>query len=342
MRKFLAPLLLLLSSAVLAEQPPVPWLLGAPPTGAEIELGRKLFFDPRLSIDGTVACATCHQPALGWSDGLSVSVGVNGRTGTRNAPTIVNACYSIRQFVDGRTTGQATQSLLPLVNPVEMANQSEQQVMDRINNIRGYNIDFIEIFGVDVSTGKAVTPARYSRVMAAFQSTVTSFDAPIDRYMAGNKDALTAEQKIGLELFKQSGCQQCHPHPLYTDYLLHNNGMEFAGKRQITDNGKAKDRADKGQQALNSEVRAFKTQPLRNLKLSGPYNHAGTFLTIKRCVEHYNRGGANSQGYRDRFIDQRIRSLNLTDTQVEYLTKFLEEALLGADYPMYSPPILPN
>lgn len=334
--------LFLLCSSALAEQPPIPWLLGSPPTGDEVELGRQLFFDPRLSVDGTVACATCHSPRLGWSDGLSVSVGIRGLTGTRNAPTIVNACYSIRQFVDGRTTGQATQSLLPLVNPVEMGNQSEQQVMDRINNITGYAVQFLNIFGVDVSSGKAVTPARYARVMAAFQSTVTSFDAPIDRYMSGQKDALTAEQKIGLDIFKQAGCQQCHPHPLYTDYLLHNNGMEFASKRFITDNGKAKDRADKGQQAAANEIRAFKTQPLRNLKLSAPYNHAGNFATVKRCVQHYNRGGANAQGYRDRYIDPRIHSLNLTDTQVEYLTIFLEEALLGADYPMYSQPALPN
>lgn len=343
MRAILLTLLLATSAAgQTIPAPRVPWLMGAPPSGEEIELGRKLFFDPRLSIDGTVACATCHVPALGWSDGQNVSTGIRGQNGTRNAPTIVNACYSIRQFVDGRTTGQATQSLLPLVNPIEMGNVSERQVMDRINSIRGYATDFINIFGVDVSTGKAVTAPRYARVMAAFQSTVTAVDTPAARYMAGNKEALSPQAQIGYGIFVSAKCIQCHPAPLFTDYLLHNNGMEFAGKRQITDNGKAQDLASKNIQARGSDIRAFKTQPLLNLRLSAPYNHAGTFRTIRRCVEHYNRGGANAANQIDRFMDRRIQPLGLTETQIDYLVRFLEEGLLAIDYPMYTQPALPN
>lgn len=342
--RFIFLLLLIVTTRTQAQTiqaPKVPWLLGALPTGDEIELGRKLFFDPRLSIDNSVSCSSCHVPALGWSDGQNISSGIRGLTGTRNAPTVVNACYSIRQFVDGRTTGQATQALLPLVNPVEMGNRSEQQVMDRINAIPGYAIEFLRIFGTDPSTGKAVTAPRYARVMAAFQSTVTCVDTPAARYMAGNKEALSPAAQIGYGLFVSAKCMQCHPAPLFTDYLLHNNGMEFAGKRQITDNGKAKDLADKNIQARNADIRAFKTQPLLNLRLSAPYNHAGTFKTIRRCVEHYNRGGANASNQVDRFMDQRIRQLGLTETQIDYLTIFIEEGLLAIDYPMYSQPSLP-
>lgn len=314
--------------------------LGVPPTAKEVELGRKLFFDPRLSADGTIACASCHNPQLGWSDGLSVAVGIRGQAGTRNSPTIINSSYSTLMFWDGRTVGQATQALLPLVNPIEMGNQSEQQVIQRLRLNPGYVAMFAETYGIDVSSGNSITAGRLARAMASFQSTIISFDAPVDRYLQGQEDALTPDARVGFNIFKATGCMQCHPAPLYTDNVVHNNGMEFASKNRITDNGRFTELAKNGIR-LNSDVRAFKTPTLRNLKFTGPYNHAGTFDTIRRCVIHYNAGGANNRNQRDRFIDPRIKPLGLSGTQVDYLVRFLEEGLTGIDYPLVEEPELP-
>lgn len=316
-------------------------LLGGPPSGKEIELGRKLFGDPRLSVDNTISCASCHKAELGFTDGLPVSIGVGGQRGTRNAPTVINACYSPRQFLEGRTIGQTTQALLPLVNPIEMANQSEQAVINKLERIAGYVSMFADTFGVDVSTGKVITAPRLARAIAAYESTLISFDAPIDRYLAGDDEALTPDAKVGFEFFKKANCMACHVPPLYTDYLLHNNGMEFASKTTITDNGKAADLAKRGKQVTSRDIRAFKTPTLRNLKYTAPYNHSGNFTTIRRCVIHYNAGGANNKGYRDRYIDQRIKSQGWSEINVDYIVKFLEEGLTGLDYPMIETSRLP-
>jgi cytochrome c peroxidase len=304
-------------------------------TPAEIALGRELFFDPILSVDGTVACATCHVPQLGWSDGASVSTGIRGQKGIRNAPTVVNAIFSPLMFWDGRTVGLTTQSLLPLVNPIEMGNRSEQQVVDRLDRNDKYRIMFTQTYGVDVSTGKSVTAPRLAKAIASFESKVTSLDAPIDRYLAGNQNALSEDAKIGYNIFRKLNCQQCHPAPLYTDYALHNNGMEFASKVRVTDNGRFDDLAKKNRQTKATDVRAFKTPTLRNLKFSAPYNHAGTYATIRRCVMHYNLGGVKPGGTTpDRFMDTRIKPLGLTDSQVDYVVIFLDEGLTGIDYPL--------
>lgn len=314
--------------------------LGVKPSAKEVELGRKLFFDPRLSADGTVSCASCHNPQLGWSDNRPVAVGIRGQRGTRNSPTIVNASYSPLMFWDGRTVGQITQALLPLVNPIEMGNQSEQQVIQRLRLNPGYVAMFADTYGIDLSTGNSITAGRLARAVASFQSTVISFDAPIDRYLLGQADALTPDALVGYNIFKAANCLQCHPAPLYTDNLLHNNGMESASKSRITDGGRFTELAKSGIRRAE-DVRAFKTPPLRNLKQTGPYNHAGTFDSIRRCVIHYNAGGANNKGQVDRFIDKRIKPLGLTGTQVDYLVRFLEEGLTSIDYPLIEEPELP-
>lgn len=321
--------------------------LGIPPTAKQIELGRKLFFDRRLSLDGTVACATCHDPRRGWSDGLAVAVGIGNQAGTRNTPTIINSSYVSPVFWDGRVVDNVPQALLPLANPIEMGQQTEADVVTRLRLIPGYVSLFAEAFGIDPTTGQAVTGPSLARALAAFESTVVSFDAPIDRYLAGDRNALTPDAAVGFKIFEQANCTACHVPPLYTDNLMHNNGMEFAGKFQVTDQGRAG--IFNRQQLTNvlrttppqDVIRAFKTPTLREIQRTGPYNHAGNFATLERVILHYNSGGRRFDGYVDRYLDPRIRPLNLTDAQRKYLLVFLKEAFRSPTYPMITEPSLP-
>lgn len=331
--------LLITAVAVQAQTPQQSGPLGVAPSAQEIELGRKLFFDPRLSEDGTVSCSTCHDPRQGWSDGLPVAVGIRGQAGTRNSPTVINASYSPLMFWDGRAIDTTSQALLPLANPIEMGRQTDQDVVRRLRLIPGYLVLFAEVYGIDPIQGSPVTGVNLGRAIAAFESTVVSFDAPIDRYLEGDKDALTPDAKVGLNIFKAAKCAQCHSYPLMTDNLFHNNGMEFAGKLRITDQGRA-GVLPRGSVRAN-HVRAFKTPTLREIARTAPYNHAGNFATLERVIAHYNAGGGNYQGLKDRFTDPRIRPLGLTAEQQKYLVVFLREAFASSSYPLIEEPVLP-
>jgi hypothetical protein len=215
--------------------------LGIQPTAERIELGRKLFFDPRLSQDGTIACATCHDPNRGWSDGRTVAVGIRNQSGTRNSPTIINATYNDLVFWDGRTIGATTQALLPLVNPIEMGVQTEQQILRRLQLIPGYVALFANAFppsSYDRVTGSPITGANLGLAVSSFESTVVSFNAPIDRYLAGEENVLERRCAGGLSHLRSGPMLACHAPPLWTDNRFHNNGSEFAGKPQITDQGR--------------------------------------------------------------------------------------------------------
>jgi cytochrome c peroxidase len=332
----IAILLCIFAAVVNAEPPPrQPPPLGVPPTPKEIELGRALFFDPILSANGTVSCATCHDPKLGWSDGRRVAVGIFNQVGTRNSPTIINAGYVPLVFWDGRTVSTVAQALLPMSNPIEMGQQSEQQIVARLNSSANYVARFAETYGIDQQTGRAVTGQRLARAIAAFEATVTSFDAPIDRYRDGDQRALTPEARIGYGIFERSNCMDCHKPPLYTTNGFANNGSEFAGKPQITDQGRFSI-ASSGRGP--DTVRAFKIPTLREIQRTAPYMHAGQFDTLERVVAHYNAGGTNFRNQRDRFTDGRIKPLGLTEEQADYLVTFLKEAFAGSDYPMIEAP----
>lgn len=320
---------------------------GIPVTPERVELGRKLFFDERLSINGTVSCSTCHDPAHGWADGNSVAVGILGRTGTRNSPSIINASFSTLQFHDGRTVGQPTQSLQPILNRLEMGGQSEQQVLNRLRRIPGYVDLFQRAYGFDRRQGTPVTREAYGHAFASFESTIVSFDAPVDRRLAGDAAALSPEAEIGFAIFEKANCMACHKPPLFTDLGFHNNGMEFAGKSRASDDGRFaiirnSNRFSQAQKA--AAVRAFKTPTLREIARTAPYNHAGTFLSLRRVLQHYNAGGAklvNGVPVVDSFIDRRIQPLGLTDRQLDYLELFLVEGFASESYPMVTRPVLP-
>lgn len=338
----------ILSVVTLCAAPQQSGPLGTPPTGAEVELGKQLFFDPLLSQDGTVSCSTCHNPRFGWSDGRSVAVGIRGQSGTRNSPTIINASYGDLMFWDGRTVGLTTQALLPLSNPIEMGQQTEGDVLLKLRLTPKYVAAFSKVYGVDLISGSPVTGPRLARALAAFESTVVSFHAPIDKYLDdGIEDALTPEAKIGWQIFQSSGCVKCHTPPLFTDNLFHNNGMEHASKLRVTDQGRSQVFNRQQQATLfrqgvspNVVVRAFKTPTLREIQDTAPYNHAGNFLDIDRVITHYSVGGAKFDGTTDPYIDPAVfqmRFYDWSESRRRYLKIFLLTALNGTGHEITEP-----
>ena len=338
---------LLVAISLLAAPPPQSGPLGVPPTGAEVELGKQLFFDKLLSQDGTISCSTCHDPNKGWGDGLPVAAGIRGQLGTRNSPTIINASYSPLMFWDGRTVGQVTQALLPLSNPIEMGQQNEADVLLKLRLTPRYVAGFAKVYGVDIQSGSPVTGPRLARALAAFQSTIVSFDAPIDRYMEGDRSALSPEAEIGYRIFQSSGCVKCHSPPLFTDNDFHNNGMEHAGKFQANDQGRATSFTRQQLAGLlragshpSTLTRAFKTPGLREVQATGPYNHAGNFADLDRVIAHYAAGGAKFDGTTDPYTDPRVfqmRYFDWSESRRRYLKIFLLTAFKGVGHEITEP-----
>lgn len=312
--------------------------LGVPPTQPEIELGRMLFFDPILSVNNSVSCSTCHDPHLGYTDGRPVAVGINGLAGTRNTPTLLNVGYvKPMAFWDGRAVETTDQSVLPLTNPREMGSQSLGQVMRRLQASSRYQVAFNTVFPMRAGQPSAITEANYARAMACFQASLNTADAPIDRYLAGEVEALTPDARVGYELVRKARCFECHPPPLYTDNKVHNVGAEFATRGRITDNGRfvvTKSDADVGK---------FKTPTLRGLVFTAPYMHNGQMETIERVVRHFNAGGhvklpGAKAEQRESRIDARVQRIGWTPQQEEYVALFLREAFTPADYPLVEAP----
>jgi cytochrome c peroxidase len=198
-----------------------------PQTDAKIALGEKLFFDVRLSEDGTVACSTCHDPARAFTDARPNSVGIKGRVGQRNAPTILNALYNKTQFWDGRAKTLEAQAALPIVNPSEMGQPNLKAAVSRIAAVAEYQQAFIRVFGRPLNGGDL------ARGIASYERTLYSFDSPFDRFIAGDRDAIDAGAKRGWEIFNIRGrCNKCHAlserkrdATFFTDNDFHNIGI---------------------------------------------------------------------------------------------------------------------
>lgn len=324
--------------------PPLPPPLGLKPTREMIECGRALFFDTRLSGNGTIACASCHNPATGWSDRNPLALGIvqrrTGRAGVgnRHSPTLINVAYSPFMFWDGRALGTAQQSLLPLVNPVEMGNRSEADVLTRVRSIPGYVRMFEKAYGPPTSGQGVVDPLRLAHAIASFEQTIVSFDAPIDRRLAGELDALSPEAEAGFGVFLQQGCMSCHKPPQFTDFLFHNSGTEFAARNPG-------ERFDQGRAAVlpiqfrtPGMQRAFKTATLREVGRRGPFMHHGAFPDLARVVRHYGVGGQRFDGKVDPQIDPRVAGMRFNEAAEKLLVIFLEEAFASEDYPMVTAP----
>ena len=321
-----------------------------PQTPEKIELGMKLFFDGRLSADGTVACATCHDPARAFTDGRAVSIGIKGRAGQRNAPTILNALYNKTQFWDGRVKTLEEQAALPIVNPVEMGQPSLDAAVARIASISEYDQRFRKVFGRPPNGNDLV------RAIASYERTQVSFDSPFDHFIAGDKNAIDESAKRGWELFNtRARCNKCHALSeqtrdvtYFTDNDFHNIGVgiirhnvvALAVKAQkLVNSGSAKaidDAAIQTQMSVlgrflvtkkEADIASFKTPDLRNVLVTGPYFHDGSNETLWDVVDHYNKG----DGIQNPFLDQDIQPLALSESDIDDLVAFMA-SLTSADY----------
>lgn len=313
-----------------------------PQTAAKIALGQKLFFDGRLSVDGTVACASCHDPARAFTDGRVTSIGVFGRVGQRNSPTVMNALYNKFQFWDGRVRTLEEQAALPIVNPSEMGQPTLEAAVAAIQAIPEYREAFPRIFG------RAATSADLVRALAAYERTLLSFDSPFDRFFNGDAEAIDDSAKRGWALFNgQALCNRCHavsrtlPNLTnFTDNDFHNIGIGIirhhvvplarqAQKLLASGNKQAIDRAaiDSSMSVLgrflvtqkDADMASFKTPTLRNLLLTAPYFHDGSQATLWDVVDHYNKG----DGLQNPWLDEDIEPLALKEEQIDDLVAFL-------------------
>jgi len=276
-----------------------------PLTIEKIELGRQLYFDGRLSADGTVSCATCHASDKGFSDGRPTSVGIRGQVGERNAPVVFNRLFSREQFWDGRAASLEEQALGPIQNPIEMGNTLDGAVAT-LSAIPGYRKQFKQVFGTDV------TAAGVAKAIAAFERTLLCGNTAFDRYEDGDDSALSESEQRGLELFQgRANCLRCHTGFAFTDERYHNIGVGVdtpnpdPGRYKIT-----KKESDKG---------AFKTPTLRDIAASGPYFHDGSAQTLEDVVEFYDKGGIKNPN-----LSTDMKRLLLTTPEKADLVAFLK------------------
>ncbi len=287
--------------------PPVIHPPGNPPSSLKIHLGKELYFDPRLSADGTVSCASCHDPALGWSDEGPTSKGIRGQLGGRRAPPVSNAAYSPLQFWDGRSPSLEDQAKGPIQNPVEMGS-SHQAMIQTVSRIAGYEEEFKAVFGEGPITVDQVADA-----IAAFERTVVTTDSRFDRYARGDHGALTALEKEGLEIFNGKGhCTACHWGPYFSDGRFHNLGVP------------AKDpgNPDVGRYAVTKDPRdmgAFKTPTVRDAARRAPYLHDGSEKTLEGLIDFYDRGGGE-----DPNLDPLMVPLGLSAHEKRALAAFIK------------------
>ena len=248
-------------------------------TTARIKLGKLLFFDPRLSGSGTMSCATCHNPALGWSDGLPTAVGNKMKVLSRSTPTIVNSAYNTIFMWDGRAPSLEAQATGPIKADAEM-NQDMVILVEKLAKIPGYYKLFERAY-----PGEGIIEKTIAKAIASYERTVISKNAPFDRWRRGNRNAVSKSAKRGFKLFTgKAKCSTCHEGFNFTDNGFHNIGLK---KRK----GMKKDVGRYAQRKVAVLKGAFKTPTLRDIVLTAPYMHNGAYNTLEEVVEHYVRGG---------------------------------------------------
>jgi cytochrome c peroxidase len=287
-------------------------------TAEKILLGKKLYFDTRLSNDNTISCATCHDPQKGWSDDGPTSSGIRGQLGGRRSPPVSNSAYSPLQFWDGRAPSLEEQAKGPIANPIEMGNTHEA-MLKTVDNIPGYVEEFKNVFGTS-----PITIDQVAQAIAAYERTIVTTDSPFDRFIRGDEASLTALEKKGLEIFNGKGrCTACHWGGNFSDGRFHNLGvMPAAGAKP--DEGRydvTKDPRDKGK---------FKTPTIRDVALRAPYLHNGTEKNLESLVELYNKGG----GMNDANLDPIMIPLNLSKKESEALVAFMKRAMSSTNLPV--------
>jgi cytochrome c peroxidase len=293
--------------------PPVPIPTDNQPTNDSIALGRKLFYDVKLSRDNTLSCASCHSPALHFADGLSVAKGVE--SGSRNTPTLLNAAYNLEQFWDGRAASLEKQAGNPIANPKEM-NQPHEVCISKLNADQTYREDFTKTFGPGM-----ISMDKVEKAIAAFERTLLSGNSLFDRYQyGGEKSALSAQAIRGLRIFidkARGNCATCHTvgekFATFTDGKFHNLGAGMNSNGELTDQGR------QSVTGSDKDFGGFRTPSLRNVAKTAPYMHDGSLKTLTEVVAFYV-GGGNSNPQ----LDPEIKPLKLSAEDRSDLVIFLE------------------
>ncbi len=299
---------------------PIVWPKDNPYTAEKAELGRLLFFDKRLSADNTVSCGSCHVPQHAFAEPATFSKGIHGQLTARNAPSILNRAYGLAQFWDGRAATLEEQAKIPIAGPGEMGNSLEA-CASTVRGIAGYRTWFANAYGSD-----DVTIDRIAMAIATFERTVLSGNSPYDRFIAGDKTALAADQLRGMKLFfRKTKCDRCHEGPNFTTNSFHNTGV-----------GADKPQPDEGRYAVTHDPKdwgAFKTPSLRNVAETGPYMHDGSLKSLEDVIEFYDRGGVLNKN----LDPEMMKPLKLTRDEKADLVAFLR-ALSGEGWQKIRPP----
>ncbi len=296
-----------------------------PLTEEKVALGKLLFFDTRLSANGTIACASCHKPSLAFTDGQPVSTGIHRQQGGRSAPTAINRVFSAAQFWDGRAATLEAQSVGPFVSPVEHGFPNHEALVATVRGITGYQPLFERAFGPT-----PVTVDLIGKAIASFQRTLLSGNSPYDRFSEVDEaGALSDTAQNGFRVFLGKGqCLRCHFGFNFTDEQFHNLGVGWEqdnrdpGRYDVTNNPE-----DRG---------AFKTPTLREIARTAPYMHDGRFATLRQVIDFYDQGGTPNP-----HLDPAIKPLKLTEREKDDLVEFLH-ALNGEGWAVEPPTTFPR
>lgn len=314
---------------------PMPVPAANPQTPEKIELGKQLFFDRRLSGDGTMSCSTCHDPGQGYSDGLAISLSYPTTRNWRNSPTLINVGFQKYLFHDGRAHTLEEQALFPMMSAFEM-NRNLDFVEEVIRSVPEYVDAFRKVFGGEV------TRERMAMAIAAFERTLVSVNSPLDRYLKGEKRALSPEARKGYDLFLGKGrCAECHDGINLADdkfYALHvpenleqeKDPRVAATRRFVAKISRYEDyrnlTEDPGRYLVTRDKRdwkAFRTPTLRDIAKTGPYMHNGIFENLEQVIEFFDQGGGKG--------NSALKALNLTAQEKHALKVFMTEALSGEE-----------
>lgn len=302
----------------------VPYPENNKPTEARVELGMKLFFDPRLSGDGNMSCASCHSPLLGWSDGLPTTKGFKSKVLDRASPTLINVGYNSLQQWDGRAKTLELQAIGPIKSKNVM-NMDVKTMIDWLNANNAYRAAFETAY-----PGEGINEVTVTRAIAAYERTLVSKESPFDAWLKGDKTALDAAELRGFKLFvdaEKGNCAACHTGGNFTDNGFHNIGLKSFGEEN-PDVGRYK------QKPIKVLMGAFKTPTVRDVEFSAPYFHDGSAATLEEVVEHYAKGGEVKTN-----LSRNIKRLDLTAQDKSDLVAFMKS--LSSPKKAYTLPVLP-
>lgn len=286
-----------------------------------VELGKVLFFDTRLSGSGKISCATCHKPELNWTDGVEKSLGHEGAVNKRNSPTIQNSWFYTRFFWDGRSKDLQDQAFAPINSSTEM-HSDMPDVMRKLRNINGYKELFKSAFG-----SEEISPDKMTDAIATFEKTITTNKSRFDKFLEGDKNALTKKELRGLHLFRtKARCMNCHNGPFFSDNQFHNNGFFFPNHYSI----------DKGHYLvthIEADTGKFKTPSLRDVGRTGPWMHDGSATSLAEVLAVYNKGGVAQ-------YNPLVKQLNLSKQEISELLSFLKA--ISAPPVEFIKPVIPQ